>query len=196
MTPFGRIAAWIAHPDPRVAACNRIALIVASNQPFYPLFVAGLVGGDAQAACWTWLSTPFFLAVPALARRHAVGGRVLLVLAGIANTLISTKAFGTASAVEWFLLPCGLIALLALRRSEVRWSLPLLALALASLLLHGHYGPPWGRFSPAEQVHFANLNRWSVVTLSLFVLWQLGNAIRSAARSAASTHRPPLPQTW
>ena len=33
------IAAYAANPDPRVASCNTIALLVASNQPFYPLYV-------------------------------------------------------------------------------------------------------------------------------------------------------------
>ena len=33
------VGAYTAHPDPRVASCNSIALLVASNQPFYPLYV-------------------------------------------------------------------------------------------------------------------------------------------------------------
>jgi hypothetical protein len=65
------------HPDPTTAACNRIALLVAINQPIYPFYLLWLVGGDWLTSCWTFLSTPMFAAVPALARRHSVAGRAL-----------------------------------------------------------------------------------------------------------------------
>lgn len=60
--------AYAHHPDPRVAAANVISLLVASNQPFYPLYLFWLVSADISAAWFTFLSTPFFLAVPVVAR--------------------------------------------------------------------------------------------------------------------------------
>jgi hypothetical protein len=41
------VAAWLrryaAHPDPATATANLVALVVASNGPFYPLYVLALV---------------------------------------------------------------------------------------------------------------------------------------------------------
>ncbi len=135
-----RLGDYAAHPDPLTAACNRIALLVATNQPFYPLYPWWIVGGDWRVACWTFLSTPFFACVPVVARRNAVAGRVLLPLAGVANGILSTKAFGEPSGVELFFIPCGLIACLAFRREERRVAAVLLGLTMGAGLLHGHYG--------------------------------------------------------
>src|SRR5215217_933957 len=97
----GAVAAvrtYISHPDPRVAAANVIALLVASNQPFYPLYLFWLVSEDITPAWFTFLSTPFFLAVPEVARRSSVAGRALLPLAGIGNSVLSAWLFGVPSA--------------------------------------------------------------------------------------------------
>src|SRR5690606_30140012 len=56
------VRAYAHHPDPRVAAANMTSLLVASNQPFYPLYLFWLVSADVTAAWFTFLSTPFFLA--------------------------------------------------------------------------------------------------------------------------------------
>lgn len=90
--------AYAYHCDPRVAAANVISLLVASNQPFYPLYIFWLVSSDITAAWFTFLSTPFFVAVPAVARWNDAAGRALLPLTGIGNTMLSAWLFGTASA--------------------------------------------------------------------------------------------------
>jgi hypothetical protein len=194
MKLFGWVSVYTAHPDPRTAACNMIALVVAWNQPFYPFYIAWLVGGDAWSACWTFLSTPFFVAVPWVSRRSAIAGRALLPLTGIVNGIVSAKAFGTASGVELFLLPCVLIAVLAFRPREWRICAAVVALAAASLCLHSHYGTPFGRFSAADYGRLFHLNAWSVATLTLFVLWRLGMAIRTGARASSSPNSRPSPQ--
>jgi hypothetical protein len=195
MSVLGRIGAYAANLDPRAAACNMIALVVAWNQPLYPLYVLWLVGGDAWAACWTFLSTPFFVAVPWLARRNALAGRLLLPLTGIANGMLSAKAFGVASGVELFLLPCLLIAILALRPAEWRWAAGLILLSGAVLSLHAHYGAPLGHFSATDYPRFFHLNAWSVATLCVFILWRLGDAIRSEGRTSSLPSTPPSPRT-
>ena len=140
MTFSQRAAAYAAHPDPTVAACNRIALLVASSQPTYPLYLYWLVGGPWWLACWTFLSTPVFGLVPWAARRNALAGPALLVLAGFGNGLIAAKALGAGSGVELFLVPEALIALLALGRS--RWLVrALLAGAVAMFWLGRNLGP-------------------------------------------------------
>jgi len=170
-----RLGAYAAHGDPLTAACNRIALLVASGQPTYPLYVWWIVGGPWQAACWTFLSTPLFLSVPAAARRRGMAGRALLVVAGIANVVLSAKAFGVASGVAWFLVPTALITLLALGRL-----IPLMvAVHLAAWLALGHLGAPWGQFSAEQAAHFHRLNISSVAVLSAIIAWTLLSARRA-----------------
>ena len=165
-----RIRAYAAHPDGTAAACNRIALLVASSQPTYPLYLWWLVGGAWRAACWTFLSTPFFLAVPALARRRPEAGPVLLVAAGVGNTMLSAKALGSASGVELFLVPIALIALLA-SRGSVR-GIVLIGIA-AVATMHSRYGAAWAPFSPAQDARLLRINAWSAAMLSLIIAWTL-----------------------
>jgi hypothetical protein len=171
---LGRLRSYAAHPDPRAESCNWIALAVASNQPIYPLYLLWAVGGDWWVSVWTFLSTPFFLAVPAVARRHAAAGRALLPLAGIGNGVVSAKAFGVGSGVELFLIACALIGLLAFRGRERRWTIGIWAMAAAAALLHDHYGMPFGRFDAAQYADFFRLNAYSVAALCGLVLLSLG----------------------
>ncbi len=141
MGPVARLRAWwaaveryAAHADPRVAACNWIALVVASNQPFYPLYVEGVAGTGGFAAMLTFPSTPFFALTPFVARRSDRLGRAMLPLAGIANSLLALILFGEASGVLLFLAPCVVIAGLAFRPDERRWSLPLIGLSALAYL--------------------------------------------------------------
>lgn len=164
------LKAYAAHPDPVTAACNRIALLVASSQPTYPLYIAWLAGGTWWVACVTFLSTPAFLAVPALARRDPLAGPALLVLAGLGNAMLATKALGTASGVEAFLIPTAIIALVAFRGHIRLW---LIAVNMGVALLHPIYGRPWSTFSPQAYGALLHLNGWSAGLLSLIILWML-----------------------
>lgn len=181
MRPIESLSAYGAHPDPATAACNRIALLVAGNQPLYPLYLWWIVGGDWPTSCWTFLSTPLFASVPAVSRRHKLAGRALLPLAGLFNGIVSAKAFGEASGVELFLIACALITLLACRDAP-RWMIALLAAIGATALLHGHYGTPLGAFTPDQYARFWRLNAYSVAALSVFVLWSLFPLRVAAAR--------------
>lgn len=181
MRSIESLKAYMAHADPVSAACNRIALLVAGNQPLYPLYLWWVVGGDWPISCWTFLSTPLFAAVPAVARRNMLAGRALLPIAGLFNGIVSAKAFGEASGVELFLIACALITLLAFRDAS-RWMIALLAAIGAAALLHGHYGTPLGAFTPDEYARFRRLNAYSVAALSVFVLWSLAPLWRRAGR--------------
>lgn len=163
---------YAAHRDPVTAACNRIALLVASNQPTYPLYIAWLVGGEWWVACVTFLSTPCFIAVPALARSHALCGRALLVLAGVGNAMLAAKALGVASGVELFLIPTSLIALLAFRRAP-KVMVALLAINLGAALMHGHYGAAWAHMPSAGRDALLRLNASSAGILSIILAWTL-----------------------
>lgn len=179
-----RVRAYARHPDPRVAAANMIALLVASNQPFYPLYLRWVVSSDITAAWFTFLSTPFFLAVPAVARRSGIAGRALLPLAGIGNTVLSSWLFGTASAVEIFLVPCGVIALLLFRPGERLVGLALTGLAFGVFLfLHDAYGPPLAQYDAAEYAALARLNVVSASMLTAFVALMFSGLLAQAENS-------------
>lgn len=165
-----RIVAYAANDDPLVASCNFIALVVASNQPFYPLYVYWTVSEHISPTFLTFLSTPLFLAVPAVARRWPKFGRALLPLTGMANTVLSASVFGAASGVEIFLIPCAFIAAAFFRSSERLLALTLVGLALIIYLgLGGLYGSPMHLYSPAEYQAFSRLNAMSAGTLTVFV---------------------------
>jgi hypothetical protein len=183
MAPWSAVRAYIAHPDPLVSAANMISVVVAANQPFYPLYLYFVVGPHIGVSFLTFLSTPFFVAVPAVARRSSLLGRALLPVTGIANTMVSAKAFGGASGVELFLGPCVTIAALSFRRSE-RWvMLVLVGLGLATYLyLHGRYGTPLHLYSPDEYARFFSLNAFSVLTLSAFVGITFANVLAEEER--------------
>lgn len=186
MTPLlAGITAYVRHPDPRVAAANVVALLVASNQPFYPLYLFWLVSDDITPAWFTFLSTPFFLAVPAVARWNGLAGRALLPLAGMGNTVLSAWLFGTASAVEIFLVPCGVLALLLFRPKERLAGLLLTALAFgAFLLLHDAYGPPMATYDATEYAALARLNLISASALTAFATLLFSNLLAEAEHSA------------
>lgn len=186
MTPLlAGIRAYVRHPDPRVAAANVVALLVASNQPFYPLYLFWLVSDDITPAWFTFLSTPFFLAVPAVARWNGLAGRALLPLAGMGNTVLSAWLFGTASAVEIFLVPCGVLALLLFRPKERLAGLLLTALAFgAFLLLHDAYGPPMATYDATEYAVLARLNLISASALTAFATLLFSNLLAEAEHSA------------
>jgi hypothetical protein len=200
---YGAVKAYAHADDPLAAACNFIALCVASNQPFYPLYVWWVVGDDHWVSCLSFLSTPFFLAIPALARRSSLLGRAMLPIVGVANGLLCVKAFGAASGVELFLCPCAMIAAMALRANERPIMLAIVGFALAAFVLRDRLGAPLHAFSPEEYARFVSLNAWSVAGLVAFAGLQFSGAyarltaggrdISDARSSVSATASPTAP---
>jgi hypothetical protein len=154
-----RLAAYAQAEDPLVAASNVVALVVAFNQPFYPLYIRWLVGDDQGASLVTFISTPFFLAVPAVTRLSSLVGRAMLPLTGILNTLISAQWFGAASGVELFLCPCAMIAGMSMRQEERATMAAIVVLALVGFaLLHGR---ALGASERARSFHRASMRTLS-----------------------------------
>lgn len=172
--------AYFGHDDPLVATANLVALVVLWNQPFYPLYVYWSVGPDIAPAVYTFLSTPFFLAVPALARVDGVAGRALLPLVGIGNTVLSAKVFGVASGVEIFLLPCVLLGFVLFRPGErvVAITIAIVGM-LAFTVLHGRYGQPVHLYSADEYAGFLKMNALSAGMLTAFIGLLVMNLIDS-----------------
>jgi hypothetical protein len=164
------IGAYTAHPDPRVEIAGKIAGIIVGNQPFYPLYLLAIVGTPGWIGCWTWLTTPFFAAVPAVARRNATAGRVLMCCTGMANTVLCEKLLGTASGVGWFALPCTLLAFVTFHAREWRIAAPLTLLCAGGGLLAGTLmGPPVLALDPAALASLTKLHLVSVASLVLVI---------------------------
>ena len=168
-----RFLAYVGADDPRVAGANWVSILVALNQPLFPLYIWGLVGFDGFASTLTWLSTPFFVAVPWVSRRAPTVSRAMLPLLGAANTLLAAKALGAASGVELFLCPCAMAGAMAFRARERGVMLFVLgAMLLAYWLSHGHMGPALHGFDAEANAKLFNLNVVSVAGLTLLIALQ------------------------
>jgi hypothetical protein len=165
-----RLREYVKGSDPLTNAAGVIALIVAGNQPFYPLFLYAVVGGEAWPAWLTLLSTPFFIAVPAVARRNSLAGRALLPLVGTANTVLSVKLFGTESAAQLFLLPCVLLGAILFRPGERAFMAMVLSIIfLAYISLGGSLGPALYFFSAEQYRAMLAVHAVSVAALTGFI---------------------------
>ena len=181
------LAAYVHSDDPLAAASNAIAMVVAFNQPYFPLSIHWLVGNDGGASHVTFFSMPLFLAVPAIMRLSSLGGRAMLPVVGIFNTLASAQALGAASGVEMFLFPCAMIAAMSLRPSERFVMLGIVGLALTGyVLLHESAVAANTLFSPAEYEKFVSLNVWSVAALIVFAAWRYSSATAQSAQPTKS----------
>jgi hypothetical protein len=163
--------AYAANTDPLAATGNLVALVLAGNGPFYPLYVAFVAGlGGMPWLLLTLLSFPFFLAVPALARVHSRLGRVALSLFATGNTVFCTWLLGEPSGVELFLLPCAALSSLLFRPSERLLMLPLAGLpVVAWLFLHGQYHAPPHTYQAAEYAGLLSMNAFSAAMITIFI---------------------------
>lgn len=167
---FDRVGAYAANDEPLAAAGNKVALVLAANGPFYPLYVIALAGSDGMPwLLMTLLAFPVFLMVPAIARRHPLLGRITLSLAGTLHTVSCTWALGEKSGTELFLIPCVALAGLLFGVGERIWMLLLAAPPFAAyFLLHGNFGEPPYRYGDDAYAALFSMNAISVGMLSIF----------------------------
>ncbi len=165
-----RLGAFAANDDPLVAAGNKVALVLAGNGPFYPVYVIALAGSDGMPwLLMTLLAFPVFLMVPAIARRHPLLGRITLSLAGTIHTVLCTWVLGEKSGTELFLIPCIALASLLFGAGERIWMLLMAAPPFAAyLLLHGNFGAPPYLYGDDAYAALFSMNAISVGTLSIF----------------------------
>lgn len=168
---FDRIGAYAANDEPLAAAGNKVALVLAGNGPFYPLYVIALAGSDGMPwLLMTLLAFPVFLMVPAVARRHPLLGRIMLSLAGTIHTVACTWVLGEKSGTELFLIPCAALAGLLFGAGERVWMLLMAAPPfIAWFLLHGRYGAPPYLYRDEDYAALLSMNAISVGTLSIFL---------------------------
>ena len=161
---------YTENPDPLANAAGTIAIFVAVNQPFYPLYLHAIVGEAAWPAWLTLLSTPFFLMVPVIARRNSLLGRAMLPITGVANTVLCVKLFGVASAVELFLLPCVLLGAILFRPLERATMVLVLTVPFAAYLAFDwNLGPPTQIFGSSEYNSIIFVHAVSVAALTALV---------------------------
>ncbi len=176
---FFRLA---AHPDSLTEASNTIALVLASNTPFYPLYLYFILG----RAGLPWLffaaaSFPFFCLTSWIARRNSIAGRIWLSVAATVNSVYVTWLLGEASATALFLIPCISLAVLSFRRRE---RLPMLVCtALPFILfyfLQGHFPPPPARYTLSAYHSLLILNEVSVASISAVLAYIFAKAHAAA----------------
>ena len=188
---------YAAANDPRIAAANLVALVLAWNTPFYPLYLLGATGPAMQNGVWfTLFAFPVFLLVPAVTRWNGIWGRVLLVVTGTVNSLFCTWLLGEASGTALFLLPCITLAALVFRRVELGALFTLIALPIvAGVAMNGRY--PISPFAciGADCASIVWLNAVSVAILLAFLgvlatgLADGGHQVTQDASGAPPTRR-------
>ncbi len=123
--------------DAETRLATTIARVAAWSQPFYPLYIYFAAGTLAWPAFLSLLSTPFFGAVPWLARRNPAGAKALLVMTGVINTTLCMVAMGETSLVFAYLAPILLLAVLIFPVKDW-WNLALLLAATIAIATSGH----------------------------------------------------------
>ena len=155
--------------DPLATAAGKLGLLLAANQPFYPLYAGWLTG------VWTWQSAavlwvmPVFAAVPLLARRSALAARLLLPVAGIANTVLMARLLGPQAGLDYLLIPCAALGAILFRATERKAMLAVVGLALAAWLLAD--GPPGVLFDAAGYAALQRMNAISAIALCGLIGW-------------------------
>ncbi|TDR94273.1 hypothetical protein [Enterovirga rhinocerotis] len=167
---------YTVNSDPRAEIAAKVALIVAFNQPFYPLYFRWAVSPAVLPSLVTFLSTPFFAIVPTVMKRSTLLGRVVLLVAGIGNTVLCLVVFGPQSGVGVFLFPCLMLSVLLFRRRE-RIGFAFAAVAFAVHVLSDSAFPaPLHAYTEQEYAALRRLNFLSAAGLTVMISLLFANA--------------------
>ena len=176
------LRSYAAHDDPYIAAANFVALVLAWNQPFYPLYLWFILGSDAWVGLPCMLLGLAFFAIPALTRRWPLFGRAVLPVIAVFNTVLGMATMGEASGIALLLLPCGMLTAILFRWRERFAMAALSALPLAAwLAARGHPGFPPVVFAPDQYAALLTMNAVSAGCLMVFLGWILAGIHRAEA---------------
>ena len=165
---------YIEHPDGPAAAASFVAVIVALNGPFYPLYVVALIGAAGWGSVATLAASPLFLAVPWIARKSSLAARLALPLIGVAQSVWSTKLLGADSYVQLFCIPCIVLSALAFGPGERRYALLLIGAAIVPLVMpRSAYGTALIPLTPMEAAALARMNVVCVAMTTALVTLQI-----------------------
>jgi len=170
---------YMASDNPHVSATNTIAMVIAWNQPYYPLYLWWIVGHDAWVGIPDAFSGILFFAVPAIARRSGMLGRVAMIVFSVANVVFCSMMLGEAAGVQLLFLPCGMLAAILFTWRERFVMLAMTALPLVAwLLTRGRLDIPPIRFSAVAYASLFTLNAVSSGALMVFFGWLLAGINR------------------
>jgi hypothetical protein len=173
------LRAYVANDDPHVSASNTIAMVIAWNQPYYPLYLWWIVGHDAWVGIPDAFSGLLFFAVPAIARQSGLLGRLAMIVFSVANVVFCSMMLGEAAGVQLLFLPCGMLAAILFTWRERFVMLMMTALPLLVwLLTRGRLDIPPVRFAPAAYASLFTLNAVSAGALMVFFGWLLAGINR------------------
>ena len=174
---------YTASDDPHVSAGNTIAMVLAWNQPYFPLYLWWIVGRDAWVGIPDAFSGVLFFAVPAIARRSGMLGRIALVVLSVANVVFCSMMLGEEAGVQLLFLPCGMLAAMLFSWRERFVMLAMTSLPLVVwLLTRGRLDIPPIRFPAEAYASLFTLNAVSAGSLMVFFGWLLAGINREASR--------------
>ncbi|MDO6966638.1 hypothetical protein [Rhizobium alvei] len=171
--------------DPLTRATVTIAWVILLNKPFYPLYVWYLTGDGLFASLGTLLGTPFFLAIPFLARHSPLAARIALPVVGTLDTLFETKLFGSASGTDLYFAACIMLVALSFRAHELWWQRGLTAFVFLVFVVSRYgIGAPLHVWSSEDLATLLNLNTFAVASLLAFIALNHAGLERDAERPA------------
>ena len=132
----GWMRRFAGHPDPLVETSNWMAWAIGTHLPLWPLYLWLAAGRQVfPTALLTATLTPLFLAVPLIARRNGLLGRIAMIFAGLANTVFTMWVLGQNTGTDLFFAPCAALAAVAFRYQERWWMLALTLLPVCIFYL-------------------------------------------------------------
>jgi hypothetical protein len=136
---------YVANDDPLAEAANKVSLLLASDIPFFALYLMFLVGrrGFPSVISTIWF-LPVWLALPPISRRHSLLSRILTVTAAVLDCVTCSLIIGWDSGTALFLIPCITLGSIAFHRTELRWQLLMTGLPFLAyfVLRFVHVAPP------------------------------------------------------
>lgn len=172
--------------DALTAASVTVAWVIVANKPFYPPTIWWLVGNGVEAAWWSVLSMPFFLAIPFIAKKSPLAARIALPVIGTVDTVFETKLFGTASGTELFFAACIMLVALSFRATEKLWQIGLTGFVFAGFLTTRYLaGDALHVWSAQDLAKLFNLNAFAMACLTAFIALRY-SGIRGADHSSGT----------
>jgi hypothetical protein len=171
------VCAYAAHEDPLAQAGNWIALAIGTHLPLWPFYILWCAGTQCFPTAWAASAlTPLFLIIPWVSRHRGLAARIMVPLAGMANTIFTTWLLGEASGTPLFFVACAAASAMLFRRPE-RWiMLPLTLLPLVAwYVMMRHFPAPVHRYDPASLKELIILNTISVGVLLALFGWLQGD---------------------
>jgi hypothetical protein len=165
------------HEDRLTEACNKIAILLTANTPFYPVYLWYILGRTGwPCLLLTALSLPFFAATIFIAKRHSLAGRIWLCFFASLNTGWVTWLLGPQSGTALFFLPCLVLSVQAFRATEPlpRAILTALPFILYAGLVRAPHAPI--AYTASADASMFTLNAISVAALSVVLPYLLGAA--------------------